>query len=237
MLKDQTLQTEVAAGARLWLRKQIVMLLIVFAVLFLSAGRLDWVWGWVQWVLLVLSVLGQIVFVMLPNPALMAERSKVQRGTKSWDIVLAGLAAAVLPMVTWLLAGLDVRFGWTGSFDLALRLLGVAMYVAGYAFIVWAMAANPFFAATVRIQDDRAQRVIADGPYRIVRHPGYLGAIVSQLGTPLLLGSWIAFVPSLIAAILFVVRTGLEDRTLQTELAGYSDYARRTPYRLAPGVW
>ena len=70
-----------------------------------------------------------------------------------------------------------------------------------------------------------------------MRHPAYLGAILFELAVPVLLASWWAFIPSVLGALLLILRTALEDRTLQAELAGYADYARQTPYRLLPGIW
>ena len=99
------------------------------------------------------------------------------------------------------------------------------------------MGENPFFEKTVRIQSDRGHRVVDIGPYRLVRHPGYLGFFGWILSTPLLLGSWWAFVPALLSIAGIVVRTALEDRTLKAELPGYADYAKRTRYRLVPGIW
>jgi protein-S-isoprenylcysteine O-methyltransferase Ste14 len=109
--------------------------------------------------------------------------------------------------------------------------------MAGMLLVSWAMASNKFFSTTVRIQDDRGQTVTSSGPYRLVRHPGYVGFLVSNLATPLLLGSLWALIPAVVLEALVVVRTALEDRTLQAELGGYRDYARRVRYRLLPGVW
>ncbi|MBC7224324.1 MAG: isoprenylcysteine carboxylmethyltransferase family protein, partial [Anaerolineae bacterium] len=108
---------------------------------------------------------------------------------------------------------------------------------AGLGLATWAMASNPFFSAFVRIQRERGHRVVADGPYRYVRHPGYLGAIVFQMAIPLALGSLWALLPSGVAAALYVARTVLEDRTLQEELAGYREYAQKVRHRLLPGLW
>jgi len=99
------------------------------------------------------------------------------------------------------------------------------------------MAANIYFSTTVRIQDDRGHRVVSSGPYQFVRHPGYVGMILIYLGAPIMLGSWWALIPGGLNGVAFIVRTALEDRTLQNELSGYSDYAGRVPYRLLPGVW
>jgi protein-S-isoprenylcysteine O-methyltransferase Ste14 len=109
--------------------------------------------------------------------------------------------------------------------------------VLGYALFLWAMASNAFFAEGVRIQQERGHTVAAGGPYRYVRHPGYVGAILSQAATPFLLGSAWALIPSVASAALYVVRTYLEDQALRQELPGYEAYAQRTRYRLLPGVW
>jgi protein-S-isoprenylcysteine O-methyltransferase Ste14 len=89
----------------------------------------------------------------------------------------------------------------------------------------------------VRIQEDRGHEVVTGGPYRVVRHPGYAGGVWSWLVTPPMLGALWAYVPALLTVAVIVVRTALEDRTLRRELAGYDAYARRTRYRLLPGIW
>ena len=107
----------------------------------------------------------------------------------------------------------------------------------GYALFMWAMVSNAYFSEVVRIQEDRGHQVATDGPYRFVRHPGYAGAILSFLGSPLLLGSWWAFIPTALGVGGYILRTALEDKTLQLELGGYREYTERVRYRLIPGVW
>lgn len=116
-------------------------------------------------------------------------------------------------------------------------LLGLAIFVPGWALVIWSMVVNPFFEKTVRIQTDHGHRVIDTGPYAYVRHPGYVGFVGWMLSTPLLLPSAWAFVPALLAVIAVVIRTALEDRTLHAELPGYAEYAARIRFRLIPGVW
>jgi protein-S-isoprenylcysteine O-methyltransferase Ste14 len=99
------------------------------------------------------------------------------------------------------------------------------------------MAVNRFFAVTVRIQTERGHAVADTGPYRYVRHPGYIGMIAFTLASPVALGSWRALVPAAVVAVALVVRTALEDRTLRAELPGYTDYAARVPQKLVPGLW
>jgi len=103
--------------------------------------------------------------------------------------------------------------------------------------VVWAMGANAFFSPLVRIQTERGHKVADTGPYKFIRHPGYIGAMIFSLGIPLMLGSWWAVIPGLVSMILYFIRTALEDKTLQDELPGYLDYTQCVKYRLIPGVW
>jgi protein-S-isoprenylcysteine O-methyltransferase Ste14 len=135
------------------------------------------------------------------------------------------------------LATLDAgRMGWS-EVPLWVVLIGYVLLIGGIAVTTWAQAVNPFFELGVRIQKERSHRVITSGPYRFVRHPGYIAAIAMFVGIPLALASWWALLPAALAITLLVVRTSWKDRLLQAELSGYADYARRTRYRLLPGFW
>jgi len=96
---------------------------------------------------------------------------------------------------------------------------------------------NRYFSGVVRIQSDRGQQVISTGPYRMVRHPGYSGGLLTYLAVPIFLDSLWAFVPVVLLVIILVVRTRLEDKLLQEQLEGYRDYAGRVRSRLLPGIW
>jgi protein-S-isoprenylcysteine O-methyltransferase Ste14 len=115
--------------------------------------------------------------------------------------------------------------------------LGYAANLVSIAITAWAQAVNPFFEPGVRLQTERKQHVIDSGPYRFVRHPGYVGALLAFAGVPLALGSWWGLVPTAVASALLIVRTSWEDRLLRENLAGYADYARRVGFRLFPGLW
>jgi len=143
----------------------------------------------------------------------------------------------VMPFISWILAGLDVRFGWTGPVGLAWHLIGMLGLATGLGIFLWALACNAYFSEGVRIQEECGHTVATGGPYRFVRHPGYSGAILSQLTTPLLLGSIWALIPSIGSVIFYVLRTSLEDDTLVSELPGYPEFTRETRFRLLPGVW
>jgi protein-S-isoprenylcysteine O-methyltransferase Ste14 len=163
-------------------------------------------------------------------------RSRFQPGTEKWDLILlAVLFPAIVIEIPF--ATLDAgRMGWS-DVPLWVVLIGYGLLIGGIAVTTWAQAVNPFFEPGVRIQKERAQRVIMSGPYKFVRHPGYTAAIAIFIGIPLAIGSWWALLPAALAIALLVVRTHWEDRLLYAELSGYADYARRTRYRLLPGLW
>jgi len=211
----------------------VVTFLVLAGLLFASSGRLDWVWAW-AYLGAGLAIL--TVNVLVVPPELIAERGQPGRNVKRWDRVLtdlAGLPTLGLPIV----AGLDRRFPWSAQLAPVVHLIGLAFFVLGQGLFSWAMASNTYFSTVVRIQTDRGQIIATGGPYRYVRHPGYTGYAVSSLGASLALGSLWALIPAGLIACLLVVRTVLEDRTLQAELPGYKDYARRVRYRLLPGIW
>jgi protein-S-isoprenylcysteine O-methyltransferase Ste14 len=144
---------------------------------------------------------------------------------------------AVFGPLTWIVAGLDLRFGWSPRLPLAVQIAALALVIVGFLLGTWAMAVNRFFSAIVRIQEDRGHTVVTAGPYRYVRHPSYTGGILASLATALALSSLWALIPGGAVALVTIVRTALEDRTLQEELAGYKDYAQKVRYRLVPGIW
>jgi protein-S-isoprenylcysteine O-methyltransferase Ste14 len=229
---------EVRRGAIVWIVKALAGLAFFALLLGLCAGRWSWLWGWVFIGLLAAASVANALILIPTNPALLAERSRGLReeGARGWDRAITGLAAGALPLASWIVAALDVRYGWSAPVSLGLHLGGLAAVALGWGVVLWATASNAHFSTTVHVHGE-GHTVQTGGPYRIVRHPGYVGAIVYQVGAPLLLGSWWALVPAALSVPLFVLRTWLEDRTLQEELAGYREYAGRVRYRLLPGVW
>ena len=140
-------------------------------------------------------------------------------------------------MISWVIAGLELRFAWTEPKHLWTHFLGIALAIAGWSLFLWAMASNPFFAENVRIQHDRGHKVANSGPYACIRHPGYAGACTTLLASPLILGSFWAWIPTLLAIAGYVLRTALEDKTLLLELNGYQQYAEQVRCRLVPRLW
>ena len=214
----------------------LVLVLIQAALLFVSAGSLRWAAGWWYVGLYVVMLVLASFFLMPGHREVIEERSRGAKGGKSWDLWLTQLM--IIPSLGLLvLAGLDQRWSLSLPLPAWLRLCGGLAFAAGYGMVVWAMYSNPYFSQVVRIQTERGHEAATGGPYRWVRHPGYLGMSTSMLGAVFLLDSpWgLACFAAYVALI--VTRTALEDRTLRAELPGYTEYAARTRYRLLPGVW
>lgn len=226
------------ASARQWIALVVVYLFIPL-VLLVCGGDSGWWQAWVYSLLIVAAGVGGRIWAEQRHPGLMAERQNIKNAqrAKVWDKVLAPLMALSIGFPLVIVAGLDHRFGWSAAFPLWLIVLGFILIALGYGFAVWALAENRFFSSVVRIQMDRGHVVCDSGPYRIVRHPGYAGNILPLLGIVLALGSVWTIIPGVAALIIAVIRTALEDRTLQEELPGYRDYTRRVRYRLLPGVY
>jgi protein-S-isoprenylcysteine O-methyltransferase Ste14 len=229
---------EVKRGVVAWIAKAVGGLVFFAAMLFLCAGTLSWVWGWVFTGLFLIASIVNVLILVPTNPALLADRSRgIREGTKTWDKFITTFAAGLLPMASWVVSGLDMRNEWSPPMPPAFQIGGAVFFALGWALLLWATASNAFFSTTVRIQHERGHTVQTGGPYQFVRHPGYVGAVVYQLATPFLLGSWWALIPMILSLPLYVLRTALEDRTLHEELDGYEEYAQQTRYRLVPGIW
>lgn len=209
---------------------------IMGVALFWSAGSLDW---WPAWALLAVMfvwVMAMAYVIIRFNPSLLAERLGPRKGGKLWDTAIMSIVGLSV-LARLIVAGLDQRYGWTGGFTLAAQIVALVVSASSYALGVWATASNAFFSQIVRIQTERDHAVVRGGPYQYVRHPAYVGTILYELAVPILLASWWALILGGLNAILFVLRTALEDRALQAELAGYADYARQVRHRLLPGIW
>jgi protein-S-isoprenylcysteine O-methyltransferase Ste14 len=225
-------------SSRQWIRL-IAVYLFLPLVLFVCGGDLGWWQAWVYSLLIVAAGVGGRILAERRHPGLSAERQNIEKiqEAKAWDKVLAPLMALSVGFPLVIVAGLDHRFGWSPILPLWLIMLGIFLIALGYAFAVWAFVENRFFSSVVRIQADRGHVVCDSGPYRIVRHPGYAGNILPLLGIVLALSSLWTLIPAAVALVIAVVRTTLEDRTLQKELPRYKEYTRRVRYRLFPGIY
>ena len=227
---------KIAAGIAARLGQIVIGFIFEAVVLFLAAGTLNWVWAWVFLGIYLISVSINSAFMMRTSPETIAERGRPGE-MKDWDKVVSGLWSVAQFLLLPAVAGLDVRFGWTQGLSTAWHITGIVVFAAGLGLFGWAMITNAFFSTAVRIQSERGQTVCRSGPYRFVRHPGYVGTILQSLGIPFLLGSWWALIAGITAAALIILRTAFEDRTLLAELPGYQDFAKEIRYRLVPGVW
>lgn len=221
-----------------WARILAAYLLIPLLLLLLG-GDVGWWPAWVFSALILAAGVGGRLWAERRHPGLLAERQTVNHmvGVKGWDRVLSPLMAVSVSFPLVIVAGLDHRYRWSPDFPAGLSGLGLILIAGGYALASWALAENPFFSSMVRIQTERGHVVCDRGPYRIIRHPGYAGNILPLPGLVLALGSVWMLIPAAAALIIAVLRTALEDRTLQAELPGYQAYAQRVRYRLLPGVY
>ncbi len=219
-------------GARLFLGIALYTLAQA-GVLFLAAGTLRWPAAWVYLGAYVACYTIGLAWVARVNPAVINERGRRPDNVEAFDRRFHRLMP-VLIFGGLLLGGLDQRYGWS-AVPLALQVVGLGLVVMALSLAVWVLATNAFAARVVRLQD--GQRVISDGPYRLVRHPMYSGTVLSWVGSALALGSWWMLVPAAAGIALFIWRTNQEDATLQEKLPGYAEYTTRTRFRLLPGVW
>lgn len=212
-------------------------IIITGLVFFLASGEINNLRVWIY--IGIYAVGGLIIGILLKkkSPKLLNDRGKMQEGTKQTDkyIILTYFFFAII--ITPLIAGIDKRFNLSDIIPFYYVYLGIVLYIISAIFSTWPMLHNPFFEGTIRIQKEKNHNVINTGPYKIVRHPGYLGMLLGSIALPLALGSVLAFIPLVIMIFLILIRTYYEDTTLQKELTGYSEYCKEVKYRLIPFIW
>ena len=227
--------TGIGKTGLLYIIQRITLLFVFSVILFIAAGTFCWLRGWI-WIFFTLFLESATLIVLARQaPDTLKHRGGRHADVKTFDQVFM-VCWLVLALVSPVIAGLDKRNDWS-SMSMAMIYWGVVPLALVWTLTTWAMVENEHFEQLVRIQKDRAHRVVTSGPYRLVRHPGYAGAILGTLCTPLILGTWWTFIPAGAIALLFIIRTALEDRTLWHELEGYEAYAEKTRYRLLPGIW
>ena len=216
--------------------KGMVTVFFILALLFVPAGTLSWPEAWLLLFLYFAVVTGALIWMKRNAPDLLKERMTRNKEIKSWDKMIM-TAYSFLLIILLAVPGLDaVRFGWS-EVPLVIKALGFVGYIPALVFAFWAMKENAYSSDVVRIQEDRGHTVCTTGPYRFVRHPMYVGVILFVISFPLSLGSLYSFIPASLIVVLFIIRTSLEDKTLQEDLPGYKEYTQKVRYRLFPGVW
>jgi len=216
--------------------REFMGLLFMALALFWPAGEITW---WPGWALIVLTAAWNVataIVIISNSPDLLAERLGPRKGAKRWDTTLMSIHG-ILQLGVLVLSGLDHRYGWSAGISTGAQIAALIVCSLGYALVVWATASNAFFSQIVRIQTERGHTVVTGGPYQYIRHPAYAGGVLTQVATPILLGSWWALLLGIFDALLFILRTFLEDRTLKADLPGYLEYTRDVRYRIMPGVW
>jgi protein-S-isoprenylcysteine O-methyltransferase Ste14 len=205
--------------------------------LFLAAGRLNWIRGWISVALFVGGMAAVAPIVQHYNPSVLKARAKWHRkDTKTFDKMFLAIYVPLISIQP-IIGGLDAgRYRWT-SMPFGFVYVGTILFAVAMVLITWVMVVNPFAESSVRIQTDRGQTVVTCGPYRFVRHPMYVGAILMYLSTAFIWGSVWALGLGAFIMVLLIWRTAREDRTLRQELSGYEQYAAITRYRLLPGLW
>ena len=236
MTAVKNLSPEIRNGARKYLIRSIVGPVIMALIFFISSGRWDLPRAWYCFSLFfIYSFFSSLVFYRL-KPELMYHRNNWKKDAKKWDQILMPFAVFIGFHFQYLVMGLDIRFGWS-NIEPGWIIPGTIILIFSVAITLWSMFKNKHFETTVRIQNDRDHQVVTSGPYRIVRHPGYIGAILFEFAVPMIIGSLFGFINAAISSVLFIIRTWKEDNTLKHELQGYPEYTRSVRFRLIPGIW
>jgi protein-S-isoprenylcysteine O-methyltransferase Ste14 len=219
------------------LLQNLIWIVAMGALLLVPAGTLHWPAAWIFLGTIGVFGVGGGLWLAKTDPALLAERMRpmMQNDQPAADKKFM-LAFGVAALIWFVAIGLDRRY-LASDMPVALQALGWAMLLLSTGFIMWVMRENSFAAPVVKLQTERGHRVVSSGPYAFVRHPMYSGAILFLVGAALLLGSWWGVVLSPLFAVLFGIRSGIEERALLAGLPGYADYAARVRYRLVPGLW
>jgi len=205
--------------------------------LFVPAGTLDY---WEAWVFLGIVFIPMTVFSAYfykHDPALVERRLQRKEKVKEQKVVMK--LANLIFIAALLIPGLDHRFGWTeklvGGVPLWLKITAQTLVLGGYLFTFWVISVNRFASRTIQVELE--QRVISDGPYRLVRHPMYFGALVMWLSVSVALGSYVACPVFALLVPVIVARLLNEEKVLRLELPGYESYCQKTRFRLVPYLW
>jgi protein-S-isoprenylcysteine O-methyltransferase Ste14 len=208
----------------------------LIALFFGSGGTFNWPEAWLFLILYSVAVTIVVVWMKKNAPELLKERMSRRKDAKTWDKIIL-IVYTVLVMAMVVITSFDaVRYQWS-HVPLIVKVLGFSGFIPAFLLVFWTMTQNRYLSEVVRIQVERDHKVCTTGPYAYVRHPMYVGVIIFILCLPLALGSYFALFFSVAIVILFIIRTALEDQTLQKELVGYKEYAEQVRYKLIPGLW
>lgn len=208
-------------------------------ILFVLAGDWRWLEGWIFSAIFCGGSFATLLYLYFTDPALLNERygSPVQKEQKPWDKVL--LLLFFVEFLVWIaIMPLDAkRYGWTQTYPLGIRVAGTVLLVLGFYILFAALRENTFAAPVVKMQKERGQHVISTGPYALVRHPLYAGALLLFIGGPMLLSSGAGLVLGFVLCLTIVIRSFGEEAMLREELPGYREYMERVRSRMIPFVF
>lgn len=212
-------------------------LIFIAAILFGTAGTFAWPEAWAYIAIQFGWSAGLSVYLWNHDIELLKDRMKfTKKSAKGWDKIMT-FASMPFYVPYLVIPGLDaVRYQWS-SVPAWAKVACFIVVIASFMWISWIMKENTYLSRFVEIQEDRGHKVITTGPYKLVRHPMYISAMILMIALPIALGSLYALIPMAFIVVFIVVRTYLEDKTLHKELEGYDEYAQTTKYRLIPGIW
>ncbi|MCG8308864.1 MAG: isoprenylcysteine carboxylmethyltransferase family protein [Cytophagales bacterium] len=231
-----TSKKEVRSGATRYFIRTLIAPVFMGILYFISAGSLSNYRAWFYFTLFFLLSALANGFLYFKKPELLYHRSRMKKDAKGWDKWLMPLAVISGFHLQCIVMGLDYRFRWSDIDSIAIP-AGIILFLLSFLISSWAMFVNDHFEANVRIQADRGHKVISEGPYKFIRHPGYVTFIIGTVAVPLIIGSAIGIIIAFFASLLIIFRTYKEDNALQQELPGYSSYAKTVRYRLLPKIW
>ncbi len=207
-------------------------LLILAGLFFVPAGTLDYWQAWIYLTVLIIPMLFVVAYFLKNDPAFLERRLKMKE--KEIEQQMIQKLGMPLFLIGFLLPAFGKRFGWL-DVPAELSLAAAGLVLLGYLFIFWVFRVNSWAGRTIRVE--KGQKVISTGPYSVIRHPMYVGAIVMILASPIALGMYAGIIPLLFYTPLLVLRIKNEEQVLRRELAGYKEYCRKVKYRLVPGIW
>ncbi|HWP98656.1 MAG TPA: isoprenylcysteine carboxylmethyltransferase family protein [Syntrophomonadaceae bacterium] len=210
--------------------RAIVGLVVLWVILFLTAGSLQYWQAWIYWTIFSALTLFITSYFFKRSPELLARRAEV----KDQETVKKIPAFLNLFALAYLIPGFDFRFHWS-TVPVWVVVAANLMVFLGYVFIIIVFKENGYASANIKVEED--QQVISTGPYAIIRHPMYTGLLVMVLFAPLALASYWAVIPALLNIPWTIIRIKNEEELLLRDLPGYRDYSIKTPYRLIPSVW
>ncbi len=212
----------------------VIMITILFSLFILAAGSMRYWEAWVYCILLFLMMFSSFVYFLKKDIAFLKSRVLKRKEEDKTQKSLQNIFS-IFFVIGFIIPGLDYRFNLS-DVPFYLVLIADLFVVFGFLLIFRVSKENSYASAIIEV--NKNQKVISTGPYKIVRHPMYVGDIIILLSTPIALGSFWALIPFLICTpLFFVLRIRGEEEYLKKNLPGYNEYCQKTRYRLIPYIW